>query len=231
MGASPSDPRIGPPPQIVWFSPVRSVDLWFWPDFSARLLCRGKNDRMSENLRNYTKAVYAMDAVVQRAPSESWNNPSPCSEWTAREVLGHCIWHAKRIANAANGGDPPAEQAEADVAGPDPTQSWAEARDGVLAALDQPGVLAQVSSGPFGEQSLDSALALSAADLTTHAWDIAKATDQPAIIPEDLAQSAYEGMKAAGDMLRRPGLLDAEVDVPNDADIVSKFVAMAGRQP
>ena len=48
---------------------------------------------MSENLRWYTKAIYGMDHVVRLAGSDPavWDRPSPCTEWVARDVLGHVI--------------------------------------------------------------------------------------------------------------------------------------------
>jgi hypothetical protein len=41
---------------------------------------------MSTNLRAYTKAIYAFDAVAQRVPADAWDRPSPCDDWTARQV-------------------------------------------------------------------------------------------------------------------------------------------------
>ena len=44
---------------------------------------------MSENLRRYTKALYAVDGVVRRLKSSDWAKQSPNEEWSARETLGH----------------------------------------------------------------------------------------------------------------------------------------------
>ena len=44
---------------------------------------------MSTNSRNYTKALYGFDAVVQRVPADRWDAPSPCEGWCARDVVAH----------------------------------------------------------------------------------------------------------------------------------------------
>ncbi len=68
-------------------------------------------------------------------------------------------------------------------------------------------------------------------DLTTHTWDIAKATGQDPVIPAELAAAAYRGIQGFGDAARAPGLFADEVVVSDDADMVAKMAAMAGRQP
>lgn len=40
---------------------------------------------MSENSRQYIKALCALQAVATRVPDDAWDNPSCCSDWTARE--------------------------------------------------------------------------------------------------------------------------------------------------
>ena len=95
---------------------------------------------MSKNLRDYTKTLYALDAVVNRVAGDDWDKQSPNEEWSARETLGHVIWGMRRIAAAINNEPEPAEQAEADVAGSDPVGSCLlytspSPRDGLLSRM------------------------------------------------------------------------------------------------
>ena len=60
---------------------------------------------MSENLRNFTKAIYGMDAVVQRVPVDAWDNGSPCEGWTARDVVGHQAGVLNGVAQIARTGE------------------------------------------------------------------------------------------------------------------------------
>ena len=186
---------------------------------------------MSDNLRNYIKALYTMDAVVNRVPADKWDAQSPCDEWTAREVVGHCLYGLLYVASNAGAVDPPAEMAEADRAGDDPTVSWAGARDIVLESLDHQYVLGREVDGPFGKAPLDATLPIMTMDITQHAWDVAKAAGLDPVIPTDLAMITYNAIKGFGEGAQKSGRFGPPVEVPDDADIVTKMAAIAGRQP
>lgn len=186
---------------------------------------------MSENLRNYTKAIYALDAVVQRTPPEAWDNQSPCEDWTAREVLGHTLWGMKAITAHAGGGQGPAQQAEAEAAGPDPVATWNGVRDRLFAALDSSGAIHTVMDGPFGQMPIDTGLGIFFFDPMAHAWDIARAAGTQACLPADLCERAAQSLAAMGDGIRRPGVMGPAVEVDESADAEARFVAMTGRNP
>lgn len=186
---------------------------------------------MSKNLRDFTKTLYTMDGVVRRVADGDWDNQSPNDDWTAKQTLGHVIWGLKRIAAAINGDGVPAEQAEEDVAGDRPAESWADVRENLLDALDHHGVLQKEIETPFGEMTVDEAIGKFIFDALTHAWDIAEATGVDAAIPDELAEKALEVLMAFGDAIRGPGLFGDAVDVPDDAPAKDKFIAFGGRKP
>ncbi len=185
---------------------------------------------MSENLRNYTKAVYTMDAVVQRVPDSVWDQQSPCELWSAKQVLGHFMRAGQHIAAAASGQSGADERSEAEVAGADPKATWAASRDALLAALDHEGALAQSFNGPFGPGTIDDFLAIHAMDCLLHTWDIAKTAGIDACLPVDMAAAGAAGLASFGDAVRGPGLFGPAVDVETD-DPVARLVAIAGRNP
>lgn len=186
---------------------------------------------MSENLRKFVKAAYAMDAVVARTPAEAWSRQSPCDDWTAAEVLGHIVWSLRKITADAAGEPKPADQAEADVAGDDPGATWTAALDAALTALDRPGSLQREVNGAFGPMSLDSMLGFAPGDMLAHAWDIATTAGLDAHLPSDLCEFYAAGIAAAGDRVRGPGMMAPAVDVPADADAATRFIAQTGRTP
>lgn len=184
---------------------------------------------MSENLRNYTRALFAMDAIVNRMPQAAWDNQSPCADWTARQVLGHSVWGINNLASIAAGAAPPAEQAEADVAGPRPWETWATARSNILRTLDSRGALQREFESPFGPTTVDGALGLFFADPLVHTWDIAQAGKIEAAIPEDLASGVVANLAAAGDAVRGPGFFGPARQVDDGASVIDQFVAITGR--
>ena len=92
---------------------------------------------MSQNLRNFTRAVYVFDAVVRRMPEDAWAKDSPCDGWTGMDVLKHQCGVLDALAHIAATGELARPAAiEEDVT--DPVARWGQTRDGVLAALDRP---------------------------------------------------------------------------------------------
>ena len=185
---------------------------------------------MSENLRSYTKAIYTMDAVVQRVPDSIWDQQSPCELWSAKQVLGHFMRAAQHIAAAASGQSGPDERSEVDVAGADPRAAWAASRDALLAALDHEGALAQQFNGPFGPGTVDDFLAIHAMDCLLHTWDIAKTAGVDACLPADMAAAGAAALASFSDAVRSPGFFGPAVEIETD-DPVARLIAIAGRNP
>jgi len=184
---------------------------------------------MSENLRRYHSALYAMNGVVVRVDPGRWDDASMCDDWTCREVLGHVIWNTQATVAALGIGERPPEQPEADVPGDDPAATWRSAMLAVLEAVDQQGALSTVVPGPFGEQPLDERLRIATADVFTHTWDIATGLGMTHGLDEGLAEIIHEGLAGAGDLLRQPGLLGPPTEAPAGASAVERYIAFAGR--
>jgi uncharacterized protein (TIGR03086 family) len=184
---------------------------------------------MSQNLRRVIKAAYSMDAVVQRFPLNAWDQPSPCELWNAREVLGHVIWGMQNITAMALVEPRPADRSEADVAGEDPAATWQSALDSAIEALDRPGSLSQYGDGPWGQMTVDDFLGFYPSDVLAHTWDLAQAGRLDAHLPIDLCERGADGLAAAGDAVRGPGLLGPVIECAADADVATRFLSLAGR--
>ena len=81
------------------------------------------------------------EAVVRRVPISAWGNQTCCSEWTAREVVGHTL-KVMTFTEAACGieGTVP-EGTLAEIAGDDPALATGMVVNRVWEALQAPGVL------------------------------------------------------------------------------------------
>ena len=182
---------------------------------------------MSENSRQYTRALYLLDAVARRVPADAWDNPSCCEGWTAREVAGHVSWVIRNTGAATGNMAAPERQPEAEVAGDDPAATIASAVADTLAALDQQGALQLVAQTPFGEMPVDSFIGTIWVDALTHAWDIADAAGIDHGIDGATADAAYETLAPIAELLRGPGRFDDPIDVP--ADELARYIGFTGR--
>ncbi len=185
---------------------------------------------MSENLRNFTKAVYGMDAVVKRVPSDRWDAPSPCEGWSARDVVAHQVGVLRGLAETVRSGEMalPAEPEDRS----DPVGLWSEVRDDVLAALDRSGALQQHGRFWFGEMSVDELIGVVQWDPLTHAWDVATAVGIDAHIDPELAEHSHATIAPMRETLAKRKLVSPDaVEVPAEADVVSRYLGLVGRDP
>lgn len=182
---------------------------------------------MSDNSRRYVRALYTLDAVARRVSADAWDNPTCCSDWTAREVAGHATWVIRNTGAATGNVAPPERLPEAEVAGDDPAGALAAAIAGTVAALDQQGALQLVADTPFGQMPVDTFLATIWVDPLTHAWDIADATGGHHGIEDAMADQAVASLAPLSEVLRGPGRFADPLEA--DGDAVARFVAYTGR--
>lgn len=184
---------------------------------------------MSQNLRNYTKALYGFDAVVQRVPAGRWDADSPCHGWCARDVVAHQSGVVDAVAQMARTGE--VAMPGMPDPGDDPVGLWNASRDKFLEALDEPDVVKKVGNFWFGESSIDEILAFAQWDPLGHAWDLAQAVGIESCCSQEVALSSLATIEPLADTLRSMGLIGDPVAVPVDADPVTRFLGLTGRNP
>ena len=184
---------------------------------------------MSENLRNFTKAVYSMDAVVNRVPDGAWDQSSPCDGWSARDVVGHAAGVLLAVAEMAGGAAMVLPTTADDLT--DPVGTWADARDTVLAALDAPGALDLTGEYWFGPMSIDELVGFVQWDPLTHGWDVAQATGVSVSLDEGLAQLSFDRISSIRQGLASMGLVGDEVSVDAGSSVTDRYLALVGREP
>jgi uncharacterized protein (TIGR03086 family) len=184
---------------------------------------------MSQELRNYTKALYRFDAVVQQVPPDAWDAGSPCDGWCARDVVAHAAGVMNAVETMARTGANALP--ETPDPGDDPVGLWNRSRDSLLEALDRPGALDQRGNFWFGESAINDILAFSVWDPLGHAWDLAQATGLDVHGSDDVAEASMAVIGANADMLRRMGLMGDPVAVADDAAPYIRFLALTGRDP
>jgi len=189
---------------------------------------------MSENLRWYTKAVYSMDHVVRTVPADAWGNPSPCEGWTARHVLGHVIAIQRYMLAGVRGEafDPAVVFTDPHLsAGDDPAAAWAEVRDAMFEALDQPGALQRLVPFFGGDAPVDERIGFNIGDTTIHSWDLARATGGDERLDPGLVARISAILEPRVEKMRNPMVFGAAVTVDAAADAQARLLALTGRTP
>ena len=182
---------------------------------------------MSQNLRNFTQAVFAFDAVVQRMPSDKWDAPTPCEEWNAKELVEHQCAVLNGVATIAQTGQMarPTPSPESD----DPVATWTVCRENVLSSLDRHGVLSQVGPFWFGAADVDGLVAAVQWDPMTHAWDLAQAGGIDHGLDEGLVQSTMSIVEPQIGMLSETGRTQPSIGAADDSSPLNRYLALVGR--
>ena len=186
---------------------------------------------MSQNLRNYTKAVYGFDHVIRTVPADRWDRPSPCDGWTAKDVALHAAGVVRMVEAAARGAAPVPHPDDLPVpAEADPLAAWSAACDGVLEALDHDGVLHKLVPSPFGEMLLDNLIGILLVDAVTHTWDLARAVGGDERLSPELVTVAHAGVTPLDEAIRGAGYFQAKIETAPGDDAQTAFLKFLGRK-
>jgi uncharacterized protein (TIGR03086 family) len=148
--------------------------------------------------------------------------PTPCEEWTVRQLLNHMLETQRYFTGAAKGEDvAPPGPVPPPLLSDDPVSDFRNGREELLSVYGQDGVVDK--TGP--------ALAIAFADQLLHGWDLARATDQDAHMPDGLAEAALAGIHGRFTEEQRQGIFKPEVAVAEDAPAQDRLLAYTGRVP
>lgn len=187
---------------------------------------------MTGNQRIYTKALDGFDDVVRSVPASGWSNPSPCEGWSASDVLGHVIAVQGYVESLARGVEPTLNPygMPGDLAGDDPMRAWSTARESVLDAIGQPGVLERTVQTFRAEETIDNFLAWNVVDTLAHTWDLARACGLDDSLDDELATHALAQATPMVDAMRQPPFFGGPTEVADDASTAAQFLALLGRR-
>ncbi|WP_331743921.1 TIGR03086 family metal-binding protein (plasmid) [Streptomyces sp. NBC_01136] len=185
-----------------------------------------------------TQSIDLVVDAVNGAPVDQYQNPTPCSEFTVKDLVNHI---AMMLLMTRDIGTRTAEDLSLLTANPvpflagRPESAWAQ----LLAGKAEPAAKAWSEPTAWeGEASLGgppmAATALGEiliAEFTIHAWDTAVATGQPVNVPTSLAKAAFDTYTREAPRMRGLGLLTDEVPQETHAPLFDRALALTGRDP
>jgi uncharacterized protein (TIGR03086 family) len=178
------------------------------------------SERFQDLSAKFTKRV---DAV----PDDKWDSPSPCEDWTTREVVGHMVGNCSMFLGLIDRKAPPGPSVE-----DDPRGAWANGRDAIQAVLDDPKAATTEYDGVMGKTTFEKGVAqFGFIDLVIHSWDVARAAGGDEKLDPADVHATFEMVEPMDEMLRHPGVAGAKVAVPPDADEQTRLLAFMGRTP
>ncbi len=175
--------------------------------------------------RYRTLAARFADRIAE-VPDGAWDDPTPCAEWTVRDLVGHVVDVQGMF--LAFVGEEIGELPDVSV---DAVGAWAAASAAMQAALDDPARADAGFDGYFGPTTLAASVdRFVSFDLVVHGWDLARAVGgDERIDPAEVARLLGE-IPAFGPALQSSGAAGPPVEVADDADDQTRMLALLGRR-
>lgn len=185
-----------------------------------------------ELLAAHRAALAVFDRAVHRIAGD-WAAPTPCEDWTVRDLLNHLVaeqlWvpHLLRGETLAQVGT----RYDGDMLGEKPVAAWESAAPAARAAWTEPSATTRRVHVSYGTVDAPEYGWQMTMDLAVHGWDLASALGVPAEIPEDLATQLYVEFEDQVQRWSGTGLFARPVAVGAHATPADRLVALFGRDP
>lgn len=179
-------------------------------------------------LDSYRRAQRAAEDLVAGVRPEQFGDPTPCSEWTVRDLLDHLVYVDVLYTAHLDRREPPEPGARI---GTEPLAVFRDAGRRAAAVFSREGVLADIYPSPFGDIPGSVIVQHVVNELLVHSWDLATATAQHTDIEPDLAEESLSVWQAwTGGMPRGGEGFGPEQPVAGDATAADRLAAYLGRK-
>ncbi|MFD0382131.1 TIGR03086 family metal-binding protein [Streptomyces stramineus] len=181
--------------------------------------------RHGEALDLFTERVHAV------RPGQ-WDDPTPCTEWTVRDLVNHLaaeqLWVPPLLEESL---EDVGAALDGDVLGDDPAGVWDGAADAARTAFGAPGALERTVRLSMGPTAADAYCSQMTADAVVHAWDLSRAIGADERLPKALVDLTRREVEPYADSLAASGLFAEPVPPPPGADAQARLLALLGRRP
>ena len=167
----------------------------------------------------YRRTVDAWTARVEAVPAGRWDAPTPCNEWTVRDLVNHVVGEDAWTVPLVRGATIPGvgDTLEGDLLGDQPVAAAVQRAGEAVAAVSE-----QLPSGgkvhlSYGEEDMAEYVRQLAADHLVHAWDLAAATGGDTALDPGLVDEVAAWFAGREEMYRSSGAVGPRVQGPDDA--------------
>jgi uncharacterized protein (TIGR03086 family) len=173
----------------------------------------------------YPRIADGFSRALRGVQADQWTRPTPCTDWTVRELVVHVIETHRRVRAIVVPRSEPVEVTDEELLG-----AWVEATNAILDAIADPELATTKVQTRSGEQPFSSLVAgLLSVDTLCHTWDLARATNQDEALDSDAVRAAHEFLAPIDDVVRVPGGFAPAIEPASDATDQTRFLNFAGR--
>lgn len=164
------------------------------------------------------------------AAVRDWSAPTPDADWDITRLVRHVIEEQQWVPPLLAGRRVAEVTPDIVPLGDDLVAEWKHYSAAATAAWasTDPDTTVHLS---YGTVPLEPYLRQQTADVTVHAWDLARATGSDETLDPELVSAVWSDLDAQRDMLAESGLFADPVPVPDDAPLQDRLIALTGRDP
>ncbi|CDR18244.1 TIGR03086 family metal-binding protein [Streptomyces iranensis] len=170
--------------------------------------------------------------VLAGVSNEQLTSPTRCTEYTVHDLILHVDGASQGfIGIARKDADTAAAEPSAANLGDDWRVSIVENVRALGDAWHDPAAWQGRTDAAGVDLPNDTWGRIALTEIVVHGWDIARATDQPFDLPDDTLRACYAHVAAFVPNAPVEGLWGPAVEVPTEASLLDRIVAITGRRP
>lgn len=168
--------------------------------------------------------------VLDAVPADAGARPTPCTDWTVRDLAGHLVAVTARVAHVARGGHPSERPTllEAEPAGGF-SAAYRAGVAGVREAWADDDLLTRTVHHPAGEMPGAAGATIYAQEFATHAVDLAVAVGRTDLLDEEFLAGIVDVARRVVPADRAGFPFAPPVPVPDDAPAHARLAGWLGR--
>ena len=179
----------------------------------------------------YRRTVESWNDQVRRVGDDQWDLPTPCTDWTVRDLVNHVtgedLWTVPLVEGSTI--EEVGDRFDGDVLGDEPGDTALGAADDAAAAVAERLPAGGTVHLSYGEERLEEYVSQLAADHLVHGWDLAVAVGAAPRLDPDLVTDVAAWFAEREEIYRSAGAIGPRAgsyDDPQD-DLLARF----GRDP
>ncbi|MCX5193464.1 TIGR03086 family metal-binding protein [Streptomyces sp. NBC_00249] len=184
-------------------------------------------------LEQHAAALRLFGERVRAVADAQWDAPTPCTEWTVRDLVNHVTGEQRWIPPLVTDGRTVADvgdELSGDLLGEDPAAAWERAAAAAREAFAAPGALDRTVTLSYGPTRAAAYCSELTADCVVHAWDLARAIGGDDRLPAGLVEFSIKEVMPYADGLAASGMYAEPLEVPAGADAQTRLLALLGRR-
>ncbi len=179
----------------------------------------------------YHRTVECWADRVNAVRDDLWDDPTPCSEWTVRDLVDHVtgedLWTVPLMQGStiAEVGD----RLDADLLGDDPVSAALDAAKEAVSVVAERLPRGEKVHLSFGDTDAAEYVRQLAADHLVHAWDLAAATTGETRLDPQLVAEVARWFAGQEELMRSAGVIGPRAS--GTGELQSDLLAAFGRDP